>query len=715
MGDAERAQRTGEAVLDGILAGFAVLVAGWLGMGALAALAHYSTGFADLLAASDSPWASGLLVGAERSEPAGQAVLDYALSLLNLVVAGALWWSGPRGAVTRLLAIGLVTTAGAVNLQAHASVKVVESALGVNTNWWHVMLLHGVGGVAYVLALVLFPTGRLDRIGPTSWLARSAVGVSVVGVLALLALSTAEYPHTISFVIFFGVLVPVVGVIVQRHHARTAPTPQMRRESRLLGAALAVALIVLALLGVATAVLWSLGTPGLLLFDPTAHQPGRPFDEPLAVVFWPARLIFAVIPCALVVVTRRTRPWATEHLFSRASAHAVVIAVTGSAALVVLAVVQQVAGQALAIAAAAVAAGALFLPVRDHTERLVDRLFFGRRPPPSVVLEQVADVSGGREHPDLAGLAEVVARGLGASYCELRLHGVEEGFRWPPDLAELPEQVVLPVHYGGAEVGAVVVDRTSAIDVPGQRDRLLADLVDILGPVLHNSRLGLELEEQLRTALLRAEEIAASRRQATADMDAERRALERNLHDGAQHHLVALRMSVGLVEHAISQGRPDSARERLDHLLAQLDGTRRVLADTAAGVFPVTLADHGLAAALSREFDVAESTVVLDVDDVVTSRRYPLEVETAVYFTCLEAANNAFKHAPGATVTVRIHDDYRGLSFSVADDGPGFDTGGDDSGHGLHNLADRASGVGGRLAVRSAPQQGTVVEGFIPL
>ncbi|MCI2416443.1 histidine kinase [Saccharopolyspora sp. K220] len=711
------ARRIGGAALQVVLAGFVLVTSGWLAIGALAAVAQYSTGFHDLLVVSDNGWAQGLLDGAERSEPAGQAVLDYLLSLFNLVVATALWWSGRRDVATRLLTIALVATAGAVNLQAHASVSVVHTALGVNISWWHVLLLHGVGGLAYVLALVLFPTGRWDRIGPTSWLARVAVGVSVAGVLALLALSTADYPHTISFVIFFGILVPVVGFVVQRHRARTGPTPEMRRESRLLCAALAVALIVIFALSVVTAVLWVLGAPGLTLFDPTAHVPGRPYDEPLAVVFWPARLIFAVVPCALIVVTRRTRPWETEHLFSRASVHTLVVLFVGSAAIVVTAAGAALLGVAAGVIAAAVVAALLFQPVRQGSEKLVERLVFGRRPASATVLEQVAEISGGRDRPDLTGLAEVVARGLGAAFCELRLHvpGGEERFRWPADLAELSEPVTLPVSYGGEEVGALVVDRTSVTDVPGQRQRLLNDLVGILGPVLHNSRLGLELEDQLRTTLERTEEIAASRRRATADMDSERRALERNLHDGAQHHLVALRMSVGLVEHEITHDRAESARDRVDHLLEQLEGTRRVLADTAAGVFPVVLADHGLSAALAAEFGTAESTVELDLEEAAARRRFPLDVETAVYFTCLEAVNNAFKHAPGATVKVTIRDEYRGVSFRVADNGPGFSTSGDDAGHGLHNIADRTGRVGGRLAVRSAPDQGTVVEGFIPL
>jgi signal transduction histidine kinase len=262
----------------------------------------------------------------------------------------------------------------------------------------------------------------------------------------------------------------------------------------------------------------------------------------------------------------------------------------------------------------------------------------------------------------------------------------------------------------------MTVDRASVTRLTGDRRRLVDDLVGVLGPVLYQSRLGVQLADQLRSTRQRAEAIVASRRRVVAEMDSERRALERNLHDGAQHHLVALRTSVGLIEHELTHGRPQAARDRLGNVLAQVDTTQRVLTDTAAGTFPIALAQRGLAPALAEQLR-AEPAVVLDLDDAVWRRRFPLSVATAVYFTCLEAVNNARKHAPAATVRVCVRCASGGLAFSVADDGPGFGlgTGAFAEAHGLQNIADRTNAVGGTLTVRSAPGAGTTIEGLIPL
>ena len=732
-GRAEAAGRAADRPIFGvyyaILVGYAALTVGWLMIGAVAALAKYWPGFQEALDATsdaDNPWLEawsyGFLVASEHSEPLGQALLDYGLSALSLAVAVALLLSAHQNWSTRLLALALVGSAGAFNLQAHVAIKVVRGAFDIGIGWWHVLLLHGIGGVAYVLALLLFPTGRWDLSGRTPWLARIAVAVSVGGVLSLLALSTAEYPHTVSFVVFFGVLVPVVGLVAQRHRARHGATSEVRRQSRLMFAALTVAVCVVLVLGALSAWLWALGSPVLTMIDPTASGAAQEEGEPSAVVFWPVRLIFAAVPVALIIATNRSRPWDIERLFSRGLANTLLFVVVGCGWVALASGLDLLFGGAVAglvaVAVSLLVLAVTFQPVRSRIDRLIDRLIYGNRPASNAVLTQVADLSGATDHPDLTDLAEVVAHGLGASYCRLTVHLPDLGdqyYQWPEDLTELPEHTTLPVSYGGEAVGAVTVEQTSVIGVPDERVRLVDDLVGVLGPVLYNSRLGIELEHQLRTALEHAEEIAESRRRATADMDNERRLLERNLHDGAQHHLVALRMTVGLVEHELAHGRGGTARERLEQVVSQVDGTRRVLSNTAAGVFPVVLADEGLLPALSAELRDG-ANVELDIDDDMRDRRFPLPVETAVYFTCLEAINNSFKHAPGSTVRIVLRSEYRGLAFAVSDDGPGFDLErAKGSGRGLHNLADRANAVGGSVTVRSAPGEGTTVEGFIPL
>jgi len=159
-------------------------------------------------------------------------------------------------------------------------------------------------------------------------------------------------------------------------------------------------------------------------------------------------------------------------------------------------------------------------------------------------------------------------------------------------------------------------------------------------------------------------------------------------------------MRLALVEHT---------GKGVDDLLRRLDTAERVLVDTAGGVLPVALVNGGLAAALTAEL-ASHADVTLDIDGL--RRRYPSVVETAVYFVCMEAVNNAHKHAPGARITVSARDSYRGLEFAVTDDGPGFVV---TPSSGLRNLTTRAADVGGTAEIISAPGRGTTVRGVVPL
>ncbi len=164
-------------------------------------------------------------------------------------------------------------------------------------------------------------------------------------------------------------------------------------------------------------------------------------------------------------------------------------------------------------------------------------------------------------------------------------------------------------------------------------------------------------------------ELRASRARILAAADDERRRIERDLHDGGQQRLVALRIRLQLAEDMMARS-PAGARELLQRLAQDVDGVLEELRSLAAGVFPATLAAHGLpdavrAAALQSPVPV---TVVIK-----GAARYPEDVETAAYFCVLEALQNVAKHAPGATaaqVLLELEDD---LVFEVRDDGPGFD------------------------------------------
>ncbi len=300
---------------------------------------------------------------------------------------------------------------------------------------------------------------------------------------------------------------------------------------------------------------------------------------------------------------------------------------------------------------------------------------------------------GATQEPTPAGLAEVVGTAAGATGCALTVAG--ERHLWGADTGPWLEHAIT---YQGEDIGVLAIAPTGPVD----------ELAVAVAAPLAMIRLAAETDALRREGDAAARELIDDRWRAAAEMEAERRGLERDLHDGAQHHLVALRMSLGLLEHAVATG--GGVRERVTDLLARVDNAERVLVDTAGGVLPIALVAGGLAAALTEEL-ASHPEVLLDVTGL--RRRYPAVVESAVYFVCLEAVNNSRKHAPGARVTVTVRDSYRGLEFTATDDGPGFDVAA--AGSGLHNLSARASAVGGTVEIRSAPGQGTRISGFVPL
>jgi signal transduction histidine kinase len=195
-----------------------------------------------------------------------------------------------------------------------------------------------------------------------------------------------------------------------------------------------------------------------------------------------------------------------------------------------------------------------------------------------------------------------------------------------------------------------------------------------------------------------------------AAQDHERRKLERNIHDGAQQQLVALTVKLRLAQ-ALVGTEPARAESMLVDLQADSQSALEDLRDLARGIYPPLLADKGLAAALGSQLRKSAVPATLLSDGV---GRYPQEIEAAVYFSCLEALQNAAKYAAASSATVELHDDGAELGFIVSDDGLGFDPSSVVYGTGLQGITDRLGAIDGRLAVESAPGRGTVVTGHVP-
>ena len=710
---------------------------GWLVLGAVTAAAQYWPAVARSVgdaAAAGSSWARAVATAAPASEPLAQAVPDYGFSILNLVLAVILLRAGRRGAGTqtwpiRLLAVALVGSAGAFNLQAHAAARAVEVATGLAVSSVHQVVLHGIACAAYILALLLFPTPSWDGL-PGARPARGGIAVVGIGTFLLVGLGTALLPHTTSCVLFFGFLVPMVGLVVLPRRIRRGPGAAARTQARLLFSTLVGGFAVAVVLGIVTVLLDVLGgAPGLTLVDPTAH--GAVSAAPIALLFWFSRLASAAIAVVVLVATRDDRLWTAERWFSRGLAVLLVMAVAGGGFVVLRSLTVGVLGAAGAAAAATVLIALTFGPLYVRAERIVDLLLYGTRPAPYRVLADITALTRSTlpsagvspTAPDLARVAEAVARGLGASVCRLtvRRPGLRDRtYDWTdraagPATADLVE---VPIRHGAEQVGLLAVDRQVMSGLHAQRSHLLTDIADGLGVVLEASRSGIELERQLRAALAHAEEIAVSRRRTVAEMDGERRRIERDLHDGAQHHLVSLRLTLGLVEHQVAAGELDQAREWLNKLAGQLADAEAVLAATADGVSSLVLAEKGLVEALRTELGDVHPPVGFDDGGIAPGRRFPADVESAVWFCCSEAMGNARKHAPGAPITVGLLERRGALRFTVRDEGPGFaaETGGGPGvGRGMRNMTTRLSAVSGHVVVRSVPGEGTTVEGTVPL
>ncbi|MCB0995298.1 MAG: sensor histidine kinase [Acidimicrobiales bacterium] len=282
---------------------------------------------------------------------------------------------------------------------------------------------------------------------------------------------------------------------------------------------------------------------------------------------------------------------------------------------------------------------------------------------------------------------------------------------WIPGvLAEEDEQSrVAVVTYGGDLRGLLTVHGERAGD--DYAIDLLVQVARRLGPAMHSASLDASLAQSLDDLRTRERELRASRERLVAAADFERARIERDLHDGAQQHLVALGVNLQLV-----RGLVRSDPDRADALLAELTTLARSAAEElrslSRGIYPQTLTDAGVGSALDEAAQRHADTEIRVTS--VGVERYTAEIEAAVYFVCNEAITNAVKHARAGSVTVTLVAEGDELVFEVADDGVGFGVGPDDSTSGLTNMADRLGAVDGTLTIRS-DGDGTRVVGTVPL
>ncbi|MEO8424078.1 MAG: histidine kinase, partial [Actinomycetota bacterium] len=377
---------------------------------------------------------------------------------------------------------------------------------------------------------------------------------------------------------------------------------------------------------------------------------------------------------------------------------------------------------------AAVLIAVAFQPVRARANRIANRLVLGERATPYQVLSAFSERLAGAYASDdlLTRMARIIGEGTGVRRAVVWLRigdEVRPAASWPPEVpgeapasAEQPRPLIddelpelggsraLDVRHEGELLGAISVDERAGEPLSHEAEQLLEHLASQAGLVLRNAR----LTEELRARLV---ELQASRQRIVAAQDEERRRIERDIHDGAQQQLVALTVKLRLLEQLAPRD-PVKAAEMASELQAEAAEALGDLRDLARGIYPPLLADKGLPAALEAQARKAALPVSVTPDGV---GRYPPEIESALYFCCLEALQNVAKYAHATHADVRLSASGDELAFEVVDDGDGFDPASTRRGSGLLGMADRLEAVGGTLEVRSQPGMGTTVTGRVLL
>ena len=659
-------------------------------------------------------------------QPHGLPGTSEVVSLATVIAAGLIITRQPKNAIGwMLIFIGLagLTTSDAQLYSLLANTVNHRTLPGSTFSAWLGSWLF-VPQIALLVTLVLllFPDGRPPSprwravgwvSGATVLLATIAVaigalprspdfGVDALGVIAFSSRSADL--QAVAILAFLCGLVCLAGLIVRFRRSRGQERQQLK---------------------------WftyggSVFAAGLILSTASVMGPGN--DKAPQWVSAIQGLSTAAIPIAIAIAVLKYRLYDIDVVISRTLVYgSLAVFITAVYVGIVVGVGTLVGSGGrpnllLSIVATAVVAVA-FQPLRERLQKVANRIVYGKRATPYEVLsefsERVAETYAADEA--LPRMAKVLAQGIGAERADVWLRGgdsLRAAASWPtaPNgriqlpvtgqvLPEIPESDrAVPVRHQGELLGALTVSKRRSEGLTPVEEKLLTDLAAQAGLVLKNVGLTAEL-------LARLDDLRASRQRLVAAQDEERRKLERNLHDGAQQNLVALKVKLGLAE-MLAEKDPEKAKTLLAELKGDTDETLDTLRDLARGIYPPLLAANGLAAALEAQGRKATVPVTIEADGI---GRYPEEIEAAVYFCVLEALQNVQKYAAATNATVRLRVDGANLYFEVEDDGKGFDPSTQKKGSGTQNMEDRLDALGGKVTINTAPGEGTRLRGHIPV
>jgi len=308
-----------------------------------------------------------------------------------------------------------------------------------------------------------------------------------------------------------------------------------------------------------------------------------------------------------------------------------------------------------------------------------------------------------RESRSPGELARALARALGDPSVEIAVADPASGLLVDAEgAAHLPPgpgsgRATTLLEREGRTLGVLIHDEALSEDAD-----MVAAVASVAALALDNERLAAEVRSQLT-------EVQRSRARIVEAADAERRRVERDLHDGAQQRLVTLALRLRMARRRLGSATDPSLDQLLNESAAELDEALRQLRELARGIHPAVLTESGLAAAIESLADRATSPIQVTA---TPGGRLAPAVEIAAYYVVAEALTNAAKHARANVVTVKVDHEAGQVHVEIADDGVG---GADPAqGSGLVGLHDRVAAVGGRLEVLSAVGHGTTVRATIP-
>jgi signal transduction histidine kinase len=368
----------------------------------------------------------------------------------------------------------------------------------------------------------------------------------------------------------------------------------------------------------------------------------------------------------------------------------------------------------LPVAATAIAAVA-FQPLRNWLTRVANRLVWGDKGGPLELMTRLSHEMSSVYEIDhvLSTMARVITTGVDARHGIVWLrHGSQlvASARWPLHHTDLPQPVAVggetlpaidgfdhcyPVRHQGTLVGALSITMAAGERLTARQDSRLCQLAQAAGLVLENVRL--------------IEELRASRSRILAAQDAERRRIERNLHDGAQQRLANLSLALGMIRARLGPAPQSDLATALERATAEAHEALTELRDLARGLHPALLTDGGLVPAVRSLIERSPVPALLSATAVAHLSE---AVASTAYYVVAELLANAIKHAAPARIDVGIAQCDGALTVQVCDDGRGdarLTLGG-----GLQGLADRVAALGGELQLDSAPETGTRVVAVIP-